>query len=153
MDMLCCFVDIVVVDCVWTVRDLSVRYNQDNINYMMKLNPFGLIIQERLDWLSIQYPYVSIHNSVVMPNHLHIIIEINSIKVSNEVKIKSLSSLMGAFKTTASKLIHESGFLEFAWHRSFHDHIIRNEKSYLNIDNYIDSNPQNWLKDSLFLPL
>jgi REP element-mobilizing transposase RayT len=162
-DMLCCFGEIVEValdgkrtslDGERTALELSVRDNLDNqddiINCIMKLNPYGLIIQERLEWLPIQYPYVIIHNSVVMPNHLHLIVEIDSLNVSKGVKIKSLSSLIGAFKTTASKLIHEAGFLDFAWHRSFHDHIIRNEKSYLNIDNYIDSNPQNWLKDDMF---
>ena len=30
------------------------------------------------------------------------------------------------------------------WQRSFHDHIIRDEKDYLKIWNYIDTNPQKW---------
>lgn len=83
-----------------------------------------------------------------MPNHLHLILEIDSQKVKEQdVKIKSLSSLMGAMKTTSSNKIHEAGFIDFAWHRSFHDHIIRNEKSYTNIFNYISNNPNNWHKD------
>jgi putative transposase len=67
-----------------------------------------------------------------------------------EIKTKSLSSLMGAFKTTSSKIIHLAGFVDFAWQRSFHDHIIRNEKSYLNISNYIESNPDRWAVDTFF---
>jgi len=51
-------------------------------------------------------------------------------------KIKSLSELMGAYKTTVSKQIHLAGYAGFAWQRSFHDHIIRDEKSYENISNY-----------------
>lgn len=154
-DMLCCFGEVVEMDCdgMGAGRDLSVRDGLENhveINYVMKLNLYGLIVQERLGWLPVQYPYVSIHNSVVMPNHLHLILEIDSSSVSKEIKIKSLSSLMGAFKTTASKLIHETGFLEFAWHRSFHDHIIRDDKAYKNIHAYIDENPKNWFEDDLF---
>jgi putative transposase len=57
---------------------------------------------------------------------------------------------MGAFKTTSSKLIHELGKSDFAWHRSFHDHIIRDEKSYLNIVNYIQNNPNSWDKDKFY---
>jgi REP element-mobilizing transposase RayT len=88
-----------------------------------------------------------------MPNHVHAIIEIDSFKIKNaiqipseekKIKIKSLSSLMGAFKTTASKKIHELGYLKFSWQRSFHDHIIRDEKAYINICNYITSNPDKW---------
>ncbi|RKY35910.1 MAG: hypothetical protein DRP78_04940 [Candidatus Omnitrophota bacterium] len=48
-------------------------------------------------------------------------------------KIKSLSSLIGAFKTTSSKLIHKNGMFDFTWQRSFYDHIIRNDRSLNNI--------------------
>ncbi len=137
--------------------------NESNPNEFLKkmeLNKFGEIVQNRMYWLSEQYQYVDIHNFVIMPNHVHVILEINSkksaganhgISVQNEeIKIKSLSGLIGAFKTTSSKIIHEYGFLDFAWQRSFHDHIIRNEKSYLNISNYIDSNPDKWTVDTFF---
>ena len=126
----------------------------------MQLNEFGKIVYERINWLSEQYKYVAIHNFVVMPNHVHIMLEIDSVCKSGldpsvqlrdeEIKIKSLSSLIGAYKTTSSKIIHECGFLNFAWQRSFHDHIIRDEKSYLNISNYIDSNPEKWVLDTFF---
>ncbi len=97
-------------------------------NVVMKLNSFGLIVKNQIEWLENQYPYISIHNYVIMPNHFHLILEIDSSKVNkNEIKIKSLSSLMGALKTTTSKQIRDFGFIDFAWHRSFHDHIIRNE--------------------------
>ena len=36
---------------------------------------------------------------------------------------------------------------EFAWQSRFHDHIIRNEKSYQNISQYIINNPANWDDD------
>jgi hypothetical protein len=48
---------------------------------------------------------------------------------------------MGAYKTTTSKQIHLLGFDSFAWQRSFHDHIIRDEKSFIIISNYIATNP------------
>lgn len=35
---------------------------------------------------------------------------------------------------------------KFQWHKSFYDHIIRNEKSYLKIKNYI-----NWEKDTNYI--
>ena len=62
-------------------------------------------------------------------------------------KIKPLSELIGAFKTTSSKLIHQTGLNEFRWQRSFYDHIIRNEPSLNNIRQYIRQNPQNWDTD------
>ncbi|MCZ8188653.1 MAG: transposase [Flavobacterium sp.] len=145
-DRLCCFGSVVLLD---SVCDLS--QNQSSKEASMRLNHYGLIAQKQIEWLAQQYQYIDIHNYVIMPNHIHMIIEIDSTRIDSKgIKIKSLSSLIGAFKTTSSKLIHESGFLGFSWQRSFHDHIIRNEKSYLNISRYIDINPKNWYKDSLF---
>jgi putative transposase len=41
---------------------------------------------------------------------------------------------------------------DFAWHVRYHDHIIRTEKSFENIQNYIENNPANWDKDKFFGP-
>jgi REP element-mobilizing transposase RayT len=165
--MECCFGDVVPVG---TGRDLSLRDlslhkpNIDNpdsieINAAMILNEFGIIANNQLEWLAKQYPYICLHSYVVMPNHIHAIIEIDSnlkkldpeiMEQTEPVKIKSLSQIMGAYKTTSSKLIHDSGYKDFAWHRSFHDHIIRNEISYFNIVNYIENNPNTWYKDKFY---
>jgi putative transposase len=150
--------------------------NPNESSKKMELNEFGKIVYDRMLWLAEQYQYVELHNFVVMPNHVHAIIGISvgtgrdlsvrdlsvrdlsvrdlSVRdvsmQEEEIKTKSLSSLMGAFKTTSSKIIHLAGFVDFAWQRSFHDHIIRNEKSYLNISNYIESNPDRWAVDTFF---
>lgn len=167
-NMECCFGDVVPVG---TGRDLSVHYPDENnpdINNPgeneseMILNAYGIIANNQLEWLEIQYPYVELHCYKVMPNHIHAIIEIDSLKInpihktdtdqldSEDIKIKSLSEIMGAYKTTSSKLIHKSDYEAFAWHRSFHDHIIRDEKSYHNIVNYIENNPNCWDKDKFY---
>lgn len=150
-DKVCCFGSVISVG---TGRDLSVN-NPNASNKIMELNEFGNIVSNRILWLANQYEYIEIHNFIVMPNHVHIIIEIDSMKLKStseniSIKIKSLSSVIGAFKTTSSKLIHLSGYIDFAWQRSFHDHIIRNEMSYLNITNYIDVNPDKWNVDTFF---
>ena len=62
-------------------------------------------------------------------------------------KVKSLSSLIGAFKTTSSKMIHHMGLNEFKWQKSFHDHIIRNNRSLEKIRGYIMHNPLAWEND------
>ncbi len=145
----------------------------------MVLNQYGEIAQKQWHWLGEQYPYIVLHAFVVMPNHIHGIIEINcanlwpgqdfvwpgqdfvgpgrdfvgpgrDLALQNQPKIKSLSELTGAYKTTASKKIHLLGFSGFHWQRSFHDHIIRDERSFYNISKYINNNPLNWGKDRLY---
>ncbi len=157
----------------------------------MNPNEYGQIANKQWKWLAKQYPYVILHAFVVMPNHVHGVIEINrdmvvgtghdpspghdiagtgrdlspqlrdlspqlrdlspqlrdlSLTLRRE-KIKPLPEIMGAYKTTVSKQIHLAGYTDFGWQRSFHDHIIRDEKSFLTISKYITNNPLNWGED------
>ena len=127
-------------------------------NGKMITNKFGKIAKKQWYWLAEQYPYVILHAFVAMPDHIHGIIEINRNNIFNvgtgrdpslQIKIKSLSQLIGAYKTTASKQIHLIGGKNFAWQRSFHDHIIRNDADYHRISHYIKMNPQKWDEDLL----
>ena len=61
---------------------------------------------------------------------------------------KSLSGLVGAFKTTSSKAIHLAGHGQFRWQKSFHDSIVGNERSLARITQYIHGNPAQWATDS-----
>ncbi len=123
-------------------------------NCEMVLNEYGYIVQKRWLWIQEQYDYVKLDEFIIMPNHFHgiLIIEYESPNVGTgrdlslrpNKKIKPLSQLIGAFKTTSSKLIHQSGLSEFSWQRSFYNHIIRNEKSLNHIREYIRNNPLKW---------
>lgn len=42
-----------------------------------------------------------------------------SLQPQTQTKIKSLSELIGVFKTTSSKAIHQTGLIDFKWQRSF----------------------------------
>jgi putative transposase len=149
-----------------------IHYFGEIKNGKMHLNEIGEIALHQWKWLTNQYPYTKSHAFVVMPNHIHGILEINrdfirdvradhvvradrvvgsgrDLTLQSQQKIKSLSELMGAYKTTTSKKIHLAGYPDFAWQRSFHDHIIRNAASYEKIYAYILNNPSHWEEDGL----
>ena len=157
-DRKCCFG---YVGTLGTGSDLSVHSDDpnhtDDLNRIddpkqsMNLNEYGSIAEKQWQWLANQYAYVILHSFVIMPNHVHAILEIDSNLVSESgAKVKSVSELLGAYKTTSSKQIHLAGFLDFSWQRSFHDHIIRNGFSYARISNYIETNPERWITDTFF---
>ena len=149
---------------------------QNRVNYFgeisdekMILNECGKVIKDRWLWLQEQYSYIKLDYFVVMPNHFHGILIIDrslnvgedrDLPISNKAgtchdmslqpKIKSLSQLVGAFKTTASKQIHFLGVENFQWQRSFYDHVIRDERSLQNIREYIINNPAKWQLDKYF---
>ncbi len=56
-------------------------------------------------------------------------------------RIKPLLQIIGAFKTTSSKLIHSAGFLPFQWQKSYYDRVIRDERELQNVRQYIRNNP------------
>ncbi len=111
----------------------------------MMLNQYGMIAFSQMEWLNKQYPYVIIRHFIIMPNHVHALIDIAS--SNKKIKKLSLSQLVGAYKTRVTTQIRLAGMTEFFWQRSFYDHIIRNEIDYLNIAEYIKNNPATWHSD------
>jgi len=116
----------------------------------MILNKYGKIVEKYWREIADYYKHIKLDEYVVMPNHLHGILVIERRDGSRPVpteRIKTLSGLIGAFKTTSSKLIHGRELNNFAWQRSFYDHVIRDEKSLDNIRRYIRYNPLQWAVD------
>jgi len=66
---------------------------------------------------------------------------------------RSLSEIMRQFKTFSAKWINALRQTpgQPVWQRSFYDHIIRGERDYYSIAEYIDQNPLNWEKDQEIL--
>ncbi|WGK70022.1 hypothetical protein P0082_03950 [Candidatus Haliotispira prima] len=60
---------------------------------------------------------------------------------------KNLGSIIRGFKIGVTKNARTIT-PEFSWQRNYHDHIIRDEKSYHNISNYIRLNPTRWVDDT-----
>ena len=58
----------------------------------------------------------------------------------------TLSRIVQQFKGAVTKEIHQS-----VWQKSFHDRIIRNEKEYSKIYEYIDNNPLKWEEDCFYI--
>ena len=108
-------------------------------NGKMLLNQIGEVLDKHIQILDNRYPTVSVHQYVIMPNHLHMILLLD-----NGTDIP-LTQIVGLFKSGVSK---EIGFS--VWQRSFHDHIIRNETDYKNIWNYIENNPARWAMDKYY---
>ncbi len=58
----------------------------------------------------------------------------------------SLSTIIRSYKSVVTKNARQI-HADFAWQSRFHDHIIRNDESFLIISNYIINNPINWKGD------
>ena len=66
---------------------------------------------------------------------------------------KTLGALVRGFKGSVATKINELRSTPglTVWQRNYYEHIIQSEKEYLTIEAYIENNPANWGKDSLWL--
>ena len=80
-----------------------------------------------------------------MPNHIHVIVILEG-----NVGEENLIRLIGQYKMSVTKRIHEIKPEVPVWQRSFHDQVIRNQESYQKIWQYIDDNPRKWEEDCFY---
>lgn len=116
-----------------------------------EIGRYGKIAADSIDTLSSHYSNVKIDKYVVMPNHIHMIVVIGC---NTEISVNpTLSQIIGAYKSEVTRLIHQSALNVQIWQRSFHDHVIRNQRDYERIWNYIHTNPMRWDKDCFYVDI
>ena len=165
-------------------------------NGKMMLNDAGAIANDC--WLNIpnHFPNAILHEYVIMPNHVHGIIELvgannhspvselhspvsklhptknkknnNSVIGDNGAKnvsvigdnraknvsplrspSKTVGSVVRGFKIGVTKWMRQNTDTFYIWQRNYWEHIIRDDKSYENISQYIINNPTKWNNDKL----
>ena len=120
------------------------------------LNNFGEIAKLELFRIPSHFPFVSLDNYVIMPNHVHVIVVIDRHFEDHGISERSrpfptVSMIMGLYKSGVSNKIHRINPEIVVWQKSFHDHIIRNEDDYQNILEYINANPLKWTDDQFYI--
>jgi REP element-mobilizing transposase RayT len=168
------------------------HYSPNNESPKMILNDAGKITNEC--WMEIpkHFPNAVLHEHIVMPNHVHGIIELISEPVGAEnfppnkngmndfppnknrvndyspnkngmndvngaenfpplrVTSKTIGSIVRGFKIGVTKWFRNNADYKTIWQRNYHEHIIRNEKSYKTISEYIINNPAKWQYDKFY---
>ncbi len=81
-----------------------------------------------------------------MPNHVHLILTITVDECGRMISAPTVSNVVGSMKRWVSKELGVS-----IWQKSFFDRVIRGEKDYLEIWQYIDENPLKWVSDELYI--
>jgi putative transposase len=61
---------------------------------------------------------------------------------------QTIGAIVRGYKSSVTKQLGLLGFNQKLWQRNYHEHIIRDEQSYINISDYIKNNPANWDNDS-----
>ena len=158
----------------------DVRVENFQSRQEMILNNAGKIADRC--WLEIpeHFPDAVLHEYIVMPNHVHGIIELkwdDSVRTSHVMSVPdnsdipvgtshvmsqrnhnqfskpipgSISVIIQQYKSSVTRFVNKNNISHFRWQRNYYEHIIRNKQSYEKIADYIINNPKNWKEDNFF---
>lgn len=111
----------------------------------------GQIAQSMWHTLPTRFAHVRLHEYVLMPNHLHAIIELTDLDPTRVGPRAALWEIVRVFKAATSYQIRRSeGQSWFAWQDEYYDEIIRTETALQKIRQYILDNPLRWSQDKFF---
>lgn len=145
----------------------------------MYLSNYGGLVNECWQEIPIHFPQIVLHEYVIMPNHVHGIIEINNpqstganmgvctnavgvganvvgVGANNYSPLRTPQSRPCGTSRTVGSVVR--GFkigvtkqMGFSpWQRNYYEHIIRNDESYQNIVQYMAQNPLKWEEDCFY---
>ncbi len=142
------------------------------VDGVMVLNVAGEMIQTLWFDMMNDFPNIALHEFVIMPNHIHFIVEIvgaplvGALDTENMVDIHdkraptrgapTVGDVVGSFKSLTTnqyiKMVKNNTLPPFnkrIWQRNYHEHVIRDDVDYDRIATYIINNPMTWEDDVL----
>lgn len=134
-----------------------------NSEAKMFLNDFGKIVENELKRTNKIRKNVYISEYIIMPNHIHFIIEITEFNQGHVQRAPTLEkfgkstsntipTIVRLIKSSVTKQINVKRNTEGApiWQSNYYEHIIRNEETYQKICEYIRNNHLTWKNDKYF---
>ncbi len=100
------------------------------------LSSIGSVVETAILQIPKQYPWISVDKYCVMPDHIHMILSVKADEDGRQVAAPTVSTVVGHMKRWVSMQVEQS-----IWQKSFIDRVIRNEKSYQAVWEYIENNP------------
>ena len=110
-----------------------------------QLSAWGEIVDRTVNEISSHYPAISVDHYAVMPNHVHLLLQIQTDSDGRAMLAPTISTVVQQFKGVITKRIGQS-----VWQKLFHDHVIRDQRDYDKIWQYIDNNPLRWKEDCFY---
>ena len=105
--------------------------------------PIGRIAEEWIRQISVHYPEASVDQQVIMPDHIHLLLRIRGTGNPSP----TIGSVIGWYKYQVTKQVNlfcnTPGRRLFQ--RSYFDHVVRDQRDYNEIWEYIENNPRKWV--------
>jgi REP element-mobilizing transposase RayT len=143
------------------------------IGDQMRLSERGIYIDRNIKLIEKQFPFVSLDNYIIMPNHMHLLLKIkysgwdsfsrdginavsnekgnNLENINNQMTEKCLSRIIQWVKGKSTFEIRKELKTFFGWQSGYYDEVVKNSERLEIIKKYIENNPNNWQKDKLWV--
>lgn len=124
----------------WENVGASIARPQD-----VQLSSYGTVVDYAIRQIPVHYPAISVDHYVIMPNHIHLLLQIKTHDNGRAMLAPTISRVIQQMKGSITKQI---GFS--VWQKLYHDHVIRGEQDYRKIWEYIENNPMQWALDCFY---
>ena len=121
--------------CLWKTVGADIIRPQE-----IPLSSMGQVVEKSVLQISEHYKNISVDQFCIMPDHVHLILRIDSNEDGRMISAPTVSTVVGSMKRWVSKQIGRS-----IWQKSFYEHGIRNQQDYDEIWKYIENNPQKYI--------
>ena len=126
------------------------------VNARVELSCIGCAVRE--SWVSIplHFTWTRLHGFVIMPNHLHGIVEICAklgrsgaapLRGGSVAKVRagSIGAIVRSFKSAVARQAHETLKRHGpVWQRNYFERVLRDGQEFSDATRYIAENPLNW---------
>ena len=121
------------------------------------LSPLGALVAGEIEALPGRRERTGVMESIVMPNHVHMVVWLSHERaygelVAGSLEDNSLGSMIGGFKAGVTRASRRQGLMasnQRVWQRSFHEAILRTEQSITDACRYVQRNPELWRWDPI----
>ena len=118
----------------------------------IQLTEYGKVLDKYINQISSHYESITVDRYVIMPNHFHMILNVNANGQSGTpvpTKAGKSNSFVSSFVSTLKRFCNKE-YGKNIWQSRFYDHVIRNHEDYEEHTKYICENPKNWQLDELY---
>jgi len=140
--------------CTWHKSLIFGEINQGEV----VLSMLGEIARKEIERLPHRFSTITTDGSVVMPNHIHILITISTDDTANlpgsaeafkQPVPGSIPTIVRSYKAAVTQriLAMRDAPVSEVWHRNYYEHFVRNEEEREKIFLYIIANPAQWNSD------
>jgi REP element-mobilizing transposase RayT len=109
------------------------------------LTSIGKLAEQELLALEKRYPHVRIDKYVIMPTHIHVIVQL----LAGEFPRSGLTDIICAYKSLTTRACNQMLGVsnKKLFQTSFYESVLRNEQAYQKCWKYIAENPEKWMLD------